>query len=469
MKNYIHSGSLVMLIITVLIMSYQCSEDKDIAGNDSNNNNLPNQAPVLAPIGPRTINAAENINFNVSAIDPDSTIPSLLTSLLPSGAGFTDNDDGTGTFDWIPGSNQIGDYNVTFYATDDSSAVDSEVVIITVVLENHAPELAAIGPQATDEGTNLDFEVTASDIDGTTPSLSTSTLPTGAGFTDDGDGTGDFNWTPDGSQSGIYQITFHAGDGLLTDSEVVTITVNDTGTISGAIIADHLAAADFDNVPESIIRQVRANYNIFYGHTSHGRQIMTGLIMLESEDTLYSYGSTGNLPFQEFAGDLGHAGSTTWVPVTTGALALNNNLNVVMWSWCAGVEDNTETGINIYLNAMNQLESDYPNVTFVYMTGHLDGTGPSGNLYIRNQQIRDYCTTNNKILFDFADIESFDPDGNNYPNDNYDCTWCNDWCQTNNCPSCTGVDCPHSHCFNCYLKGKAFWWMMARVAGWSGK
>ena len=67
-----------------------------------------------------------------------------------------------------------------------------------------------------------------------------------------------------------------------------------------------------------------------------------------------------------------------------------NNINVVIWSWCGGVSDNTEEGINIYLNAMNQLEEDYPDVKFVYMTGHLDGTGEEGNLHIRNEQIRKF-------------------------------------------------------------------------------
>lgn len=60
---------------------------------------------------------------------------------------------------------------------------------------------------------------------------------------------------------------------------------------------------------------------------------------------------------------------------------------------------------------MNRLEEDYPHVTFFYMTGHLDGTRESGNLNLRNNQIREFCRENNKILFDFADIESFDPDG----------------------------------------------------------
>ena len=84
---------------------------------------------------------------------------------------------------------------------------------------------------------------------------------------------------------------------------------------------------------------------------------------------------------------------------------------------------------------MNQLELDYPNVTFIYMTGHLDGTGEEGNLNERNNQIRTYCLTFNKVLFDFADIESYDPDGNYFLNRGaddgcyYDAgNWADQWC-----------------------------------------
>ena len=118
-----------------------------------------------------------------------------------------------------------------------------------------------------------------------------------------------------------------------------------------------------------------------------------------------------------------------------------------------------------YLNNMTQLENDYPDVTFIYMTGHLDGTGPEGNLYTLNNQIRDYCQANGKVLYDFADIESYDPDGIYYPYDMDACNWCYDWCDAHTCDMCP-QDCAHSHCFNCYLKGKAFWWMMASISGW---
>ncbi|RKX25868.1 MAG: hypothetical protein DRP45_04940 [Candidatus Zixiibacteriota bacterium] len=181
---------------------------------------------------------------------------------------------------------------------------------------------------------------------------------------------------------------------------------------------------------------------------------------------LYTENSTYDPPyFHEPGDDLGHKGDTSWVPATRVYLDAHPECNMAMFSWCGGASDNTEEGINIYLNKMNELESDYPDVTFIYMTGHLDGGGPTGNLYIRNNQIRDYCNANDKILFDFADIESWDPDGTYYPDDNDACQWCSDWCAVHTCPTCGS--CAHSHCFNCYLKGKAWWWMMAKVLGWN--
>jgi len=233
------------------------------------------------------------------------------------------------------------------------------------------------------------------------------------------------------------------------------------GAASGeAITASHTCVTEFDEITSSVISQIQADYRILYGHSSHGGQVMTGLDMLYAENTLYSQPDC-----HEISDDLGGTGDVSWVPPTRDYLDANPTCNVVMWSWCGGVSDITEEGINIYLDAMNQLEIDYPGVTFIYMTGHLDGTGIDGNLYERNNQIRSYCETNDKVLFDFADIESYDPDGNYYPDGTDACEWCYTWCATYTCPTC--VDCAHSHCFNCYQKGKAFWWMTARMTGWT--
>ncbi len=228
---------------------------------------------------------------------------------------------------------------------------------------------------------------------------------------------------------------------------------------SAEILADHTVISRFDNLAASTFDAVRDSFRIFYGHTSHGSQIVTGIGMLANEnETLYA-----SPDISEISSDLGHLGSLVWEGQTRDWLASHPETNLVMWSWCGGCSDNTEEGINIYLDAMNQLESDFPTVTFIYMTGHLDGTGVDGNLYRSNNQIRDYCADHDKILFDFADIESWDPDGNFYPDETDACGWCSQWCAVETCPTCGS--CAHSHCFNCYRKGKAFWWMVAQAAG----
>lgn len=234
------------------------------------------------------------------------------------------------------------------------------------------------------------------------------------------------------------------------------VIVFNPAAIKGAIIADHNSCAAFDALDDSQAYQIRDNYKVYYVHTSHGGQVMTGLNMVETEDATWDYP-----PIQEVSDDLGHLGDTSWAAPCRAFLDANPDYNMVMFSWCGGCSDNTEEGINIYLNKMSELEAQYPDRAFVYMTGHLDGTGVGGNLYARNDQIRQYCLDNNKILFDFADIESYDPDGVYYPDASDACEWCYDWCALYSCPSCGG--CAHSHCFNCYQKGKAWWSMMYEI------
>jgi hypothetical protein len=80
--------------------------------------------------------------------------------------------------------------------------------------------LNPIGNRYADEGDSLNFLVTASDSDGTTPALSAINLPGTSTFVDHSNGTGTFNWDTSIGDNGLYPgIRFTASDGTLTDFE----------------------------------------------------------------------------------------------------------------------------------------------------------------------------------------------------------------------------------------------------------
>ena len=238
-----------------------------------------NQPPVLAAIGNKSVNENSTLSFSISATDPDGDTITYSAQNLPAGATFVGQ-----TFSWTPNYSQAGSYPVTFIASD-GKAQYSKTITITVSIvgsTNRPPVLAAIGNKLIHTSNLLVFNVNATDPDGDTITYSATGLPIGATFVSQ-----NFRWTPGTSQAGTYDVTIIASDGLLQNSETITITVfYSTGDTSAPTVNGLSPAADSIQMPldRLVILHVADN----------GEGVDAGSVTIKVNDNIVYTGDTAN-------------------------------------------------------------------------------------------------------------------------------------------------------------------------------
>ncbi len=261
------------------------------------------------------------------------------------------------------------------------------------------------------------------------------------------------------------------------------------------LLIDH-RDTDITRLTQGQIERAKAVLHIAYGHTSHGSQLTDGMSELVGfangggkglalPENIFAWnngGHEGALDLHDYAmcDDVGYY--PAWVQCTRDYLEdpEHADVNVIIWSWCGQMTWKYSGGSlsNEYLLPMAQLEQDYPNVTFVYMTGHVDIDDDANNK-AACEAIRQWCSVSNRVLYDFNDIEHWNPDGTYFEFvDDYCRTydgagsgrtetgnWATEWQEAHTQDvdwfSCSAA---HSVALNGNLKAYAAWALWCRLA-----
>ncbi|MEB3220007.1 MAG: putative Ig domain-containing protein [Nostocales cyanobacterium 94392] len=181
----------------------------------------PDTGFVLGSI-PVSIN--QNYLYLAQAVDPDGDPITYSLLNAPTGASI---DSATGRIDWTPPTTGI--YQFEIAVADNRGAQTTQIFEVEVVAaggDNTAPTITSTAPDTIRVGSNLEYQVTATDAESDPLTYFLAEAPEGVTIASD---TGLVSWTPAEAQTGEQTITVKVVDsrgGSDTQSFVLTVDEN---------------------------------------------------------------------------------------------------------------------------------------------------------------------------------------------------------------------------------------------------
>ncbi len=310
----------------------------------------------IAEGGTVFVNEGDTTEWLINASDIDSDpleiflypLVDIPDSTYDGYATFTDSGGGVATYYFTPLYYHHGLLDFVLLVTDGVDTTELEFTLDVVDIDV-PPIWDPIADDTTTENLELTFEITASDLDDKPvgapnhkPVLSLAEEPVGAYIVDEGDGRGNFFWTPNFAQSGDHDILFLATDSAgNVDTQSVQIHViefgnqdpsfvnfpNDTTIVERAYFKATIMASDPEEGPV-----VLSATNLPANATFAGNSDSTGLFSFRPDETQYPASYT--ITF-EVTDDSAKTITEDWIidvsgPNDTVAISFNQSSTTIM-------------------------------------------------------------------------------------------------------------------------------------------
>jgi hypothetical protein len=186
--------------------------------------NSENDLPVFTSSASGSIQYGNNLNVTLSATDIETANSDITFAVQNSNTSQVTASISGASLTLTPVNNYLGDTTITLRATDSNSGTTDQSYVLTITATpNTAPVLTAIGAQSSTEDNAKIITLAATDGEG--DALTYAASSDNASVTASVSGT-ILTLTPAANYFGSADITVSVTDGSLSDTEIVTYTIN---------------------------------------------------------------------------------------------------------------------------------------------------------------------------------------------------------------------------------------------------